>query len=55
MRPDVRLHAVVMQTCVHGVSTRKVDDSIATLGIAGHGEFAQVVSQAVVVATGALL
>jgi transposase-like protein len=33
MRPDVRLHAVVMQTSVHGVSTRKDDDLIATLGI----------------------
>jgi transposase-like protein len=33
MRPDVRLRAMVMQTCVHAATTRKVDDLIATLGI----------------------
>jgi hypothetical protein len=33
MCPDVTVHAAVMETCVHGVSTRKVDDLIATLGI----------------------
>ncbi|GAA4309768.1 IS256-like element IS1553 family transposase [Klenkia terrae] len=32
-RIDVALHAVVMQACVEGVSTRKVDDLVAALGV----------------------
>ena len=30
---DVALHAVVMEAYVHGVSTRKVDDLVAALGV----------------------
>lgn len=30
---DVALHAVVMEGYVHGVSTRKVDDLVAALGV----------------------
>ena len=32
-RIDVALHAVVMEAYVHGVSTRKVDDLVAALGV----------------------
>jgi putative transposase len=32
-RIDVALHAVVMQAWVEGVSTRKVDDLVAALGV----------------------
>ena len=32
-RVDVALHAVVMEAYVHGVSTRKVDDLVAALGV----------------------
>jgi putative transposase len=32
-RVDVALHAVVMESYVHGVSTRKVDDLVAALGV----------------------
>ncbi len=32
-RVDVALHAVVMEAYVHGVSTRKVDDVVAALGV----------------------
>jgi putative transposase len=32
-RVDVALHAVVMQAWIEGVSTRKVDDLIAALGV----------------------
>jgi putative transposase len=32
-RIDVALHAVVMEAYVHGVSTRKVDDPVAALGV----------------------
>ena len=32
-RIDVALHAVVMQAYVEGVSTRKVDDLVAALGV----------------------
>ena len=32
-RIDVALHAVIMEAYVHGVSTRKVDDLVAALGV----------------------
>ena len=32
-RVDIALHAVVMEAYVHGVSTRKVDDLVAALGV----------------------
>ena len=32
-RVDVALHAVIMEAYVHGVSTRKVDDLVAALGV----------------------
>jgi putative transposase len=32
-RVDVALHAVIMESYVHGVSTRKVDDLVAALGV----------------------
>ena len=32
-RIDVALHAVIMEAHVHGVSTRKVDDLVAALGV----------------------
>jgi putative transposase len=32
-RIDVALYAVVMEAYVHGVSTRKVDDLVAALGV----------------------
>ncbi len=34
-RVDVALHAVIMESYVHGVSTRKVDDLVRALGIDG--------------------
>lgn len=32
-RIDVALHSVIMEAYVHGVSTRKVDDLVAALGV----------------------
>jgi len=32
-RVDVALHAVIMESYVHGVSTRKVDDLVTALGV----------------------